>query len=425
MGKKKNKKAAWLAEYAIYRVVETAFRLIPVSSCYQMGAILGGIAHDFVPKRRRMVLRNLTIAFGHEKSAHEIRNLAKQVFETTTGNLLASIKTATMSTESFSECVTVENGEDVAQFTKENNGAIYLLPHMGNWEAMAHLENTIYKDVSNAGMYRPLNNPYLDALVKERREGTGSKLFARNDGMSAPLNHIRNKGLLGILADQRVGKSGQITPFFGRLTSFSPLPQIFKKRTSCGVLSVSVITTHPGHWIIRYTKVADKNTELNTGDVAHAMEQAMRESPADCFWLQDRWKLEDLTFFLAGKLPVIKPLQVDSELRKQVIGIFTDENHPISEEALIALKNHRPDFTVKIYSPSQLNGAEKCPNLSEVKEFEAFLQVQNEKAYIDIFIVPHKLESLSKDILTRVQALDYDNLLEHLHQLGLPESPIC
>ena len=197
---KKNKKWSWLAEYAAYRSLEFFFRFIPVSICFRFGELLGLLAFRLIAKRRKAVLRNLRIAFGDQQSKQELEKLAIDVFKCTSGNLVASIKTATMSVESLRKCLTIEGAENVEKFVKENDGGIYLLPHMGNWEVCARLNELVYPELPNGGMYRPLDNPYIDKVVKNRREFSGTSLYARNDGMAAPLQLIRDKGFLGILA---------------------------------------------------------------------------------------------------------------------------------------------------------------------------------------------------------------------------------
>ena len=176
---KKNKNLLWKIEYLIFRCIETLFRVLPLSWCYRIGSVLGSLSRLVIKKRRRAVERNLRIAYGDSKSQDEIDALAKEVFRRNGGNLLASIKTATMSAEAVEKCLTIEGADKLQQFVKDNNGAIILLPHMGNWEVGARLNEIVYGELTGGGMYRPLNNPYLDKLVKQRREDSGSKLFAR------------------------------------------------------------------------------------------------------------------------------------------------------------------------------------------------------------------------------------------------------
>ena len=407
------------------------FFVLPLRICYILGSWLGLLSGKILSKRRHAVERNLLTAFGDQLSPEELKQLSKDVFRRNGGNLFASIKTATMSLDAVKKCLIIEGADQLQQFVKENDGAIIILPHMGNWEVGVRLNEIVYGDLSSGGMYRPLNNPYLDSLMKKRRQLSGSKLFARNDGMAAPLQLIRDPGVLGILADQRVGKAGQLTPFFGRLTSFSPLPQIYKRRTKCALISLAIITEAPGKWRIKYTLEADKSSEINTGDVAHIIEKLMRLSPADCFWVQDRWKLETKPLFLAGKSPIIQPLLANSSFKKQQLGIYIDEIDPEQEPALKTLAEHRPDIELTIYSPnpneysSDTLNIVQCPTRNDSEAVVKFFVERHNSIFTFLLLVPSKATFAPlEELHTSIHQLDYQNLAQSLHDAGLPLQPI-
>ena len=190
----KKKTLLWKIEYFIFLALETLFRAIPVSVCYRIGSTLGSLSYHLVKKRRLAVIRNITIAYAGELDKKGVIALSKQIFACNGGNLVASIKTATMSLTAIKKCVTIEGGDIIERFTKENNGLIIILPHMGNWEIGIRMNEITYGDRESGAMYRPLNNPYLDALVKKRRQHSKAHLFSRKDGMTAPLHLIRKQG---------------------------------------------------------------------------------------------------------------------------------------------------------------------------------------------------------------------------------------
>ncbi len=428
---KQSKKIGWRIEYTIYRTIETAFRFLPISLCYKIGVGVGILSEKIATKRRRTVVRNLRIAFGDEQTNEQIDQLTSQVFRHNGGNLLASIKTATMPIEKLRQCLTFEGAEDVVKFVKENKGAILVLPHMGNWEVGARLNELVYEDLGSGGMYRPLNNPYLDSLMKARRERTGTQLFARNDGMSPPLQLIRDKGILGILADQRAGFAGQVTPFFGRLASFSPLPQIYKKRTKCGLVSLAIITTGAGRWKIKYTIEASSTDSINTADIAKIIERLMRLSPQDCFWVQDRWKLEAKPLALIGKLPVIHSASSNSVDKKQQLGIYLESTLSDQHEALTRLAHHRPDIQLVCFSPESspptLDGITfvQCPKISEQSNFTAFLQQRDQEHFLDLLLIPQPSHvDEFENSLTSIHHFDTQNLNQALENLGIAAEPI-
>jgi hypothetical protein len=85
-----------------------------------------------------------------------------------------------------------------------------------------------------------------------------------------------------------VGRYGEVVKFFGRVTRASPLPSLMARRSKSEVLAMSLITETPGTWRVCYHPVS---RPFKTADCMEALEQAMRASQADVFWLQDRWRV--------------------------------------------------------------------------------------------------------------------------------------
>jgi KDO2-lipid IV(A) lauroyltransferase len=113
-------------------------------------------------------------------------------------------------------------------------------------------------------------------------------MFSKRDSLHHITSFLKDGGLIGILADQRAGMQGMVSPFFGRLTRSSPLPHLLIRRCGSTAIAVSLRTLRPGKWSVRYHSV---DAPADTAACMAAVERAMRESPVDVFWFQDRWKM--------------------------------------------------------------------------------------------------------------------------------------
>ena len=82
-------------DYFIYLVYQFSTELLAKLSLpfvFSLGKFLGTSVYYLSGKYRRLVIRNLTIAFEGEKSEKEIRALARNHFSTLGANLLSSFK---------------------------------------------------------------------------------------------------------------------------------------------------------------------------------------------------------------------------------------------------------------------------------------------------------------------------------------------
>jgi Kdo2-lipid IVA lauroyltransferase/acyltransferase len=197
----------------------------------------------------------------------------------------------------------IENLELLEKEISHGKGVVLLLSHMGNWEILSRIVHLFPPGTKTGAFYRPLNNLLLDERILRRRQSDGTRMFSKRDNPHQVAAFLRDGGVVGILADQRVGLQGELTPFFGRLTRASPLPSLLARRTKSGVLAFSVQTSAPGKWRAVFHPVEKPHS---TGNCMLALATAMKSSPVDVFWLQERWKVylrggHSITDWLGGE----------------------------------------------------------------------------------------------------------------------------
>ena len=283
-----SKRLQWRLECFAHSVIELIARPMPGPWVFHFGEALAGVAWYFMLKRRRIVLRNLRIAYCDQMDLDEIKKLAKKSFVRAGANLLSSVHTAGLPAEKLSEVLQIENLELLQKFADEGKGVVLLLSHMGNWELLSRLIYFMPEGVPLGGMYRPLNNPYMDERVRARRQVDGSQMFSKRDSFHQITRFLRDGGVVGVLMDQRVGRNGDLIQFFGRLTRASPLPSLLARRAKCDVIALALTTEEPGMWKATLLPV---EKPYSTRNCMSALESAMKLGSTDVFWLQERWRV--------------------------------------------------------------------------------------------------------------------------------------
>ncbi len=302
-------KLKWRLEWLIYHLYEASIRILPIGVATGLGHALGTLSWYVAPKRRQMVERSVRIAFGRDLNAEQRQQMAKEVIQRSGSNLLASVKTAALSDEGVRDCVEIEGLEHYQAAKAKDKGVIIVLAHTGNWEVMAQLGALLDKEGPLAAFYRPLDNPYIDAIMAKRRANRGAELFAKFSDISAITAFLRKKGTLGVLCDQRAGNHGHLVPFFNRMTSFTPLPILLARRTKAAIVSASVETSGVGRWKIIVDPEIPMTPAANAADIARRIEAMVRRSPADFFWLQERWRVSrSAPFRIKGKPGLLQPV---------------------------------------------------------------------------------------------------------------------
>jgi len=281
----------WL-QYATYRSAEKLLALLSMESIFSIGEFFGRLAYRLPLAHREIVIQNLRLAFQHEKSRSEIEALAERVFELTGANLFSSVRIPTLSDQQLRLLFQVEGLPLIEETADLGKGIVLLAPHMGNWELLAQTNalalSEFKKPILGGTHYRPLSNPPMNRLIERRRKRRGTRLFSKRASLHTLTSFLREGSLIGILADQRVGKRGKTCDFFGLPTDCSPLPALLAKRSGASLLFVHCETVGTAKWKIVYSPINGTDTTACT----QALEKAWRSSPEDVFWLQERWKYQ-------------------------------------------------------------------------------------------------------------------------------------
>ncbi len=279
-------------EYALFRAAEGVLGLFPLAAAAKAGELLGLTAWALSRKHRRLVERNLRIATAAEAPDREKLGLmVRETFRRAGGNLLGSQRAATLPPEKLRAHIDYEGMEHILKPAGEGRGVVLVWSHMGNWEVLAQLIREVGGDIEGGPIYRPLENPLLDELTVKRRTRQGAVLFNKHDGFLGPVALLRRGGVVTVMTDQRAGGHGELCPFFGRLSSCTPLPALLARRTGSAMVTLSISSTATGRWRLKVRPVPEK---AKTAEVLRHLETAMRDSLEDVFWFHDRWRVDKM-----------------------------------------------------------------------------------------------------------------------------------
>ena len=346
--------------YGIYRVFESFLRLLPMEIVCLIGSAMGQITYFLMSDRRQVAIRNLRIVYGHSRSPQEIRALARKTFRLSGLNLISSISASTLSTEELLDRVEVEGRDHLINAKAQGNGCILLLAHMGNWELLTQLHILVPEIEALASLYRPLNNPLLDRLIKRRRQRSGTQLFSKRDGFAKPISHLKMKGTLGVIADQNAGKHGLPIPFFGKMSSMTYLPALLHRKTKAPIIPVSMCTLSPGKWkvvlhpAVKISENDVKDTYQITNHSTIAYEKIMRKSPADVLWMHNYWRISKKTpLRLRGLTPRNADHVKNHVFKYFYVLIFVDKTIKDNQltEILAYLHSCRHDLHISLAGP--------------------------------------------------------------------------
>jgi lipopolysaccharide heptosyltransferase II len=336
-------------------------RSLPITVCFLLGQAIGALMWAILPSYRRLAKENLTEAFRDEKSPAQIRRLVFAHFMTLGANFCCAFKLASMDVESVWKRTTVEGFDALNAALRRGKGLVCPYTHLGNWELFAQLHEVI-APYRAATVYQAIRNKGIDDLINENRRKRGVETLNRKKDLARALKLLREGNMVVILADQHAGDGGIWMPFFDRLASTSPLSASLAVRTGAAVVPVGIFTSGLARWrLVAAPEIPydPANPDQLTYEINRALETEIRQSPADWFWVHNRWKMPHPDFLLAQtKRGLYLPPGYDPmNLRPFRILIRSSNwlgDAVMSSLAVRAIKQGRPDARVTILTRDKL-----------------------------------------------------------------------
>ncbi|WP_324370760.1 lauroyl acyltransferase [Amaricoccus sp.] len=264
-------------------------RHLPYRLRLALGSALLRGAVALVPRLRSRVENNLRLIFP-EMPAGERRRIRRAMADN-----FGRTFTEILSNPSFhgrGYWIAPEPGpgtEAILRAAREGSGAVLVTGHFGQWEAgRAWMKSS---GIACAGVYRPLDEPELNAIYLENLEFGGTPIFPKSRrGVRGIVAHVARGGIVAILTDQ-FERRGATLDFIGHpaptalvpaelaFRSKLPLVPIYGIRQPDG-LHVRVVVEPP----IPHSTVPEMMQAVNDSLAAR-----VRAHPGQYYWLHRRW----------------------------------------------------------------------------------------------------------------------------------------
>lgn len=285
--------------YFFARAVIGLLQSLPLRMVARLGRAGGALAYWLDARHRKVATANLTLCFGKEKSASEIRALAKENFRRIGENFACAAKTASMTLEELKPFVEFVGPKSILSPPTDQKppSMVVAIGHFGNFELYARF-GQFCPAFQCATTYRGLAQASLNRLMQDMRERSGCLYFERRTDGAALKTAMSQPGLmLGLLADQHAGRTGLRLPFLGQECSTSAAPAVFALRYKCELRTGICYRVGLGQWRIEagpeiptHDGGVPRSSEAIMRDVNQAFDAAVRRDPANWFWVHNRWK---------------------------------------------------------------------------------------------------------------------------------------
>ncbi|MGD9782275.1 MAG: lysophospholipid acyltransferase family protein [Kiritimatiellia bacterium] len=271
---------------------------LPRKAVLALARAIGAAAYAFSARDRRLGLENLDWAFGNAKTPAEKRRILReslQHFALTMLDLLWFTRDSAARMERWFVAA-----PSLEAALARRAARVGVTGHFGNWELMGRYWALRTGAIMSVAM--PLENPAVDAILREARQVTGQQVVAREGALRKLVRFLRDGGTVGLLLDQNTApeEGGVFADFFGTPAAVSPAAGLLAPMTGAEIIFAYALPRADGtyggempRWI-----PAEEIAALDRKGAAQELtrritgfyEEAIRARPECWLWSYKRWR---------------------------------------------------------------------------------------------------------------------------------------
>ena len=271
---------------------------LPLSVLYLFAEVIYLLLAYVMRYRWRVVTENLRNSFP-EKTPAEIERTGKVFYRHFAQVVVEIVKLAAISPEALARRVHFTNPELMTNHFAQNRLVLALGSHMGNWEWLLNGAALEFPGAA-AGVYKPLNNLFFEALMRRLRTRFGADAVPMLATLRYLVAHRGEGRILSLLIDQAAGPEDRPywTQFLHQDTSFYTSADRLAVQFDCPVLYIGIRRAQRGYYEVTFTELPDGRAAGGasvgafpiTEAFARQLEKDMRASPEQYLWTHRRWK---------------------------------------------------------------------------------------------------------------------------------------
>ena len=274
--------AAWLVPRLPWRVLRA------------VADFLGGAVYHLDRRGRAYALSNLTMAFGAEKSAREIRRIAKDSYRQFARTMLELFWVRNYRRDNYRDLVEVEGYDKVREVCRGGRGVIGVCLHYANFEWLSLTGG--FEVTQGVIVTQQFRNPLLGPVFDRLRASGGHRIIQQERSLLSTLKHIKGGGSVGILVDLQLDPREPSVPVrsFGRWCPMTKMHAILHQHTGLPIVPFACVPLPGG----RYRMVAHEPMTFPPGtterEIAQrcwdVLETQVRRQPEAWLWAYKHWR---------------------------------------------------------------------------------------------------------------------------------------
>ena len=279
------------AEYCLAAAVLKSLEYAPLPVAHALSRCYTRLLDRAIPRLRRVARRNLSLALP-EYTPDRHAEIVDGLFRSIARMLVVFAKLPRIRRDNLDQWIRLEGGEHFETALRAGHGVLFATAHLGNWELSAFAHALLAAPMSV--LVRPLDNPYIDALVERRRALAGNVPIVKKDSARAILKALAANQAVGVLIDQNATPTeGVFIDFFGiKACAGTGFAKLASHSGAAVIPGFALWSEQEGRYVLRFYAPLPMSGDAakDTQTLQSRLEEVIREYPDQWLWIHRRWK---------------------------------------------------------------------------------------------------------------------------------------
>ena len=281
--------------YLIVYPVLWSISMLPFPLLYLLSDFIYFNLYYIIGYRKEIVRENIALALPH-LSDRERLAVEKKSFRHLCDMFLEMVKTMTISKKEIDRRFEFTNLDTYLKLEEKQKSIALMCAHYASYEWVISINDKI--KFESYAIYKRLNNPYFDKLVRDIRSKFKATLITTKETIPRIIQNHENKklGLYGFASDQspKITSAFHWNHFMGIEVPVHTGAEMLAKRYDMNVVFLKVKKVKRGFYQASFEILSEDTTTVPNYEITDRylklVEQQILEAPEYYLWTHKRWK---------------------------------------------------------------------------------------------------------------------------------------
>ncbi len=278
------------ATYILFLLLTSIVKITPQKSLKIISSILASIVWYIDIFRKKVVLKNLEIAFPDISKNKRIK-IAKSTYKNYIYYFADIVKSINIKPEELEKKVTIKGKENLNTALENNKPIIFMTAHFGNWEIAPKIIGAKYKPM--VVLMREFDNPKIGEFFKKSRTSFNITPINKQGSVKEIIKAFREGKALGILIDQHSNSPKAINvEFFNKKVKFNRAVSTLADKFGALVVPMFSYLENSKYTLefLEPKSFENETIESFTQWQATTIEDMIKKHPSEYYWFHKRFK---------------------------------------------------------------------------------------------------------------------------------------